>query len=277
MMRTHFLQTYLFLFLHSITSTHASLDVDGYVIDDSCPFSDANAIDPKGLVVARALGEIGAYIHVNILADVETGTSSERGFSAFFKTNANKDQVAKIFRSMTRGDVFTHRCLPGQTLRPTIHCVDADAVDSPDAKRCADKFLDRRITVDTGAFILDETPNVLHLCPMFFELPPRPHSGTCPTVRHNHMTHTTLADNQLAYLVHEIAHFYGATPYEYQLESCDLLMNENVDVNATEVYDVQGCAELDQDKQVVNAQNYALYFSGKSPIQKGKLLLRWSL
>ena len=75
------------------------------------------------------------------------------------------------------------------------------------------------------------------------------------------MAKSGLAATQLGLLVHELAHVYGAMPWE-DVE-CGVLMEEGSVLENTELYEAQECAELGAEVQVKHAQNYALFASGE--------------
>ena len=75
------------------------------------------------------------------------------------------------------------------------------------------------------------------------------------------MARCGLAATQLGLLVHELAHVYGAMPFE-DVE-CGVLMEEGSVLENTEVYEAQECAELGAEVQVKHAQNYAFFASGE--------------
>ena len=230
---------------------HASLHVNGYLIDDSCAIDGPN---PRAFELSRTLSEMQADLMINVIPDAQLGTASERGFTAFFKTDDNKDRVIKAFDQVYDGEVFSNKCFVASP-QVTFHCVDPDAPDSVDARRC------NRVGGPVAYF--DATAsNILKLCPRFFTLPVRPEIRFCPSVRRNEMTNTELASTQISFLIRELVQMYNQVPAPNR--PCTDIMDPEFLVDNHEDDEVQQVAEFPAEQQVKNSYNYVLYASCKS-------------
>ena len=227
-----------------------------YVIDDSCSFVDGQ--NSKGWILANAISMMRYNIQHKILVDVQQGMASSHGYTAFFKTNDNKDTVTAMYTKILEGAGFMHRCAIAPYENITFTCPEVTEYNPNGPDGCG-------LKTHISAVYRSELPYLVELCPVFFYLPKTADPRRCPSVRKNKMTETALSFTQVGTLVHEWAHIYGADPAPDL--PCTVTTDENAVVNASDVLDVyraQACAELPANRQILNAQNYALYYSGKS-------------
>ena len=245
------------LVISALFATTLGLSLNGnYYIDDSC--SIVGGQSSNALVLADAISTMQYNIEHKVLVDLQQGVASQHGFTAFFKTNDNKDAVTSLYQKIALGDGFMDRCtiVPYENITFTCPEVTEYSADGPDG--CA-----RNIRI--SAFYRTELPYLVNICPTFYRLPKTADPRRCPSVRKNKMTETGLSFTQVGTLVHELGHIYGADPAPDL--PCSVTTDENAIVNASdvlEVYRAQACAELPANRQILNAQNFALYYSGRS-------------
>lgn len=178
-----------------------------------------------------------------VIADAALGTNSQHGFSALFKKNDSIDFVQGIFKAMAAGKpvpIHTEGRTTNPLLNlgwPTIVCVDPE--EQPNiARGCATELVPAG---NDGQYVM--------LCPLFWEIEKEAASWDCPRVRRNTLTPNddTLAVNQQAALVHELAHMYGVT-----------LPNKD-----DESYRIGDAVDLDEENSLQNAANFAYFYAGK--------------
>ena len=224
--------------------------VGGYILDDSCSF--VGGLNSQATILEGAILTMRFSIRSKVLIDVKKGTASEHGYTAFFKTDDNKEKVTSVYRKLLAGGGFQDRCEITPSENITFSCPEVSAYD-PNAFSCAR-------TPHMKAFVRSDRSWNVQICPSWFSLPKIATAALCPAVVENKMTETQLGITQVGVLIHEISHLYGADAF--LTESCTDLMNLSSFSDANETYNAQACAELPADQQVLNANNYALYAGG---------------
>ena len=225
-------------------------DAGNYAIDDSCnTYIDNHS---KLSVLTAAITLMQLRIENKALPDAQQGVASKHGYAAFFKTDENKAKVVEMYRKIAAGGSFQTKCFVAPFSRIIFRCAEI----SNAMPGCPE---DGRFF----AFSTSLEPNVIDICPNFFRYRRSVSRTDCPSVRRNKMTQTHLGYTQISILVHELAHLYGAD--EMMEYSCNVRMDERTVIFSNETYGLQASAELAADKQVINAQNYAIYADGKLP------------
>ena len=217
-------------------------------------YCDADdGISSQAAYLQALLPTVWSYIQ-ELLQDIILGTTSPHGYAAFFKTDANLDDIREVFQDIADGPDVLSRGAPGTVARwsaPTILCVNAGdsetyllqascRVNQPGSRKVAG------VTRFSG---------IVHLCPQFFDIPRMPRRGACPRVDattnrfEENNVGLGLAKTQYAVLVHELTHIY--------------LTARGVQVQQ-EVYDIQGAVDLNASASFENAQNFAYYAAGES-------------
>ena len=188
-----------------------------------------------------------------VIADASLGTNSQHGYATFFQTNDNIQHVQGIFRNIANGPPIGLPKSPGRATNPLLNFGWPTIVCIEDGNPSVAGIMDGcKIGINAG--IQD---NFVALCPVFWDLQPSAASGLggdCPRVRRNTLTPNddTLAVNQEGVLVHELAHIYGV--------KSDLKWQDG----DFETYNIGDVADLGEADALVNAANYAYYYSGKS-------------
>ena len=104
-----------------LSNVHSITDFGGYKIADTC---DKFYWEDQGRVfntVIRVLETLQTVIRTIVLPDIDAPTS-KHGYTALFKTLANKPIVKSMLTRMADGATFIDRCLVAPTPR-TIDCV----------------------------------------------------------------------------------------------------------------------------------------------------------
>ncbi|KAI4176944.1 MAG: hypothetical protein LQ343_000801 [Gyalolechia ehrenbergii] len=179
-----------------------------------------------------------------VLSDLELGTASRHGFSTFFKSNINRPIARHVYRAIANGTD-----LP--TGKPIIECTSPDMGYSEELYRVFLWLCSPRppsFKRNQAAAIVDQ--GTVILCPAFWDFVDFPGIDDCVSVggrrgRKRFLdSGGTLVDTKYSVLLHELMHLYN--PFD--------------GANKTdEVYDIQGCADLDKIKSVANAENWAYY------------------
>ena len=252
--------------LAQVSIVQSEFHIGGYTVGDSCRLLNSPYSQAENLMTA--INDVLFTIANEILPDVALGTQSRHGFTAFFKLDAHKEQVAAMFKRIYDGAPVLHRC----TVAPsglTIECVGPpEEDDSTQARICAEW--------DTPAFFVSDEPSTLFVCPVTANGFKRfPGSTDCPRVRNNVMSPrkpSTLGLSLFGILLHEFMHFYDTSDAFAETPCNEIMVEAPVNVSessinydiAPEVYGIQQCATLPADQQLLNAANYGLYASGKS-------------
>jgi len=190
-----------------------------------------------------------------VIADAALGISSPYGFSALFKSNDNIANVTRLFQNIANGAPVYVSPGTGRSIdfkipkSPTFVCVNAGksaALDSWLNTWCEPS---RRIDA-----IYNLNSEYIFLCPSFWNLEQEePDSTDCPRLRRNALTPNdgTLTLNQQSVLVHELAHMYGASGFHVPRDG------------KKEVYLPMEAVNLNAADSLLNAENFALYYTCK--------------
>ena len=189
-----------------------------------------------------------------LLQDISRGIASQHGYAAFFKTNDNLEFVRQIYQEIVDGPDTLTSAGPGSQIRttpPTIICANPNEPDTVLLQESCNG------PVGHGGVLAGVPMNsgIVFVCPHFFHLPRVPRRAACPRVNlaNNEFEAgddgSELGRNQLAILVHEIAHIY---------------LQEKGLGGQKEVYGISGAVALNATASYKNAMNYAFYVAGKS-------------
>ena len=185
-----------------------------------------------------------------VITDVQLGTSSTHGFTAFFKTNDNKAAVQARFQKLIDGPPIvltpqraqlTHR----PTAPPTFICANQGDTYS---EKIYNQLCEPNMHIPAG-----QRPDteVMVLCPLFWRMRQdgwiEPLSGFCPRLINNALLPNSgaLTFNLMSVIVHELIHVYGAQQPP----------------GGRETYTIQNAVELNATESMKNAANFAFYFA----------------
>lgn len=177
-----------------------------------------------------------------VIKDAQLGTSSKRGFAAFFKTQDSVAQVAHVFSQIEASTDLTVVSASGKKAPPTFICAN----DVPETKD-----LHSQCTTDHPDTPLVQQPSSANItiCPSFWqEKKAVEGQADCPRLKDSKLSPNSalLASNQEALIVRELAQLY-------------LGMTEA----ANEVHNIQDAVNLNEQASLANADSYALYYAGK--------------
>ena len=187
-----------------------------------------------------------------LIVDSNLGILSPHGFETLFHSNDNIAYVQSIFQAIANGSPVPLSTTEGRATNPllnlgypTIVCIQ------PGDPQTAIPYADCEAS---KGFLAGKADNFVALCPAFWEYPTEATVDKCPRVRQNTLTPNTdaLVMNQEAVLVHELAHVYGVIPKASWQEG------------VFEQYLVRDVSNLDEESALLNAPNYAYYYSGNS-------------
>ncbi|KAL8940802.1 MAG: hypothetical protein Q9216_002628 [Gyalolechia sp. 2 TL-2023] len=181
-----------------------------------------------------------------VLSDLEFGTASQHGFSTFFKSNTNRPIVRHVFRAIANGTDLPTGKLVIECASPELGYTEEQLqtfsyLCSP--RPPSFKRIQATALVGLGTVVL---------CPAFWAFANFPEIDDCVAVAGRRGRKKflgaggTLSDTKFSVLLHEMLHLYNP------LEGAE-------GAGVGEVYDIQGCADLDKDKSVANAENWAYY------------------
>lgn len=243
------------LFSHRV---HSIIEVGGYHIADSCTHYTVNG-QTMATSVYFAIQRLQDLIRTKVIHDIDAKPTTN-GYKAFFKTESNKPIVKDLLTRVANGDTFLDRCLVAPT-SITIDCVAPYVLEGQ-----ADRYFDLCNHGSGGmvAFFMSDFPNIMRMCPQYFALPPRAKLRDCPSVRRNKMAKAPdLILHQIGVLIHELAHKYGASGEDEESAfACKEITEPDEEVMiAEETFAIQDCVQLEAQKQIKNAQNYAYYVS----------------
>ncbi|MCJ1302022.1 hypothetical protein MMC08_004823 [Hypocenomyce scalaris] len=237
----------LFLFNSALSTTHAFNEAtSGNYVILKCGAGQANS----HASYLQTLLPLMASSLQNAITDVQLGTASMHGYTAFFKTNDNKKAVQSVFQNIADGTSITldnnSALVSGRlTARPTVVCATQDdAATSALINSCNAEPKMAASMLPASEFIV--------ICPFFWTLPVFPPPNACPTVVNNELTpdNTNLVYSQYAALVHELTHLYNpAEPASGTGEG--------------ETYRVQQAVNLNAAQSLANANNFAFYAAGE--------------
>ena len=167
-----------------------------------------------------------------VIADVQLGTASKHGYSAFFKDDSSKVEVLRVYRQIAAGANFV---LANKIRRPTFICAN------PETPLLYQYCLGRP---DTALMSWMQT-ELMPICPHFWSIQQRAFRPDCPLVVRNVLTPNDmrLLGNQEALLVGNLVHLYHRVGPEF----------------ITAIADV---SDLNASESLLNPPNYALYYAG---------------
>ena len=222
---------------------------------DYCIANIAGPINPQ-VEYLRVFLPIFRSLLFNLLQDLDRGTYSQHGYTAFFKTDDSVQAVRQIFDNIIDGskiltgpwDRFTKNYTsPPEWKPPLIACVNPG---EPDTILAQERCEEHSNTTSSVVASVMKNSGIILICPVFFKLPRLARRPGCPVVdpATNKFVNNGLdfAFTQYAVLVHEMVHVYntGASLEE-------------------EIYNIQEAVDLDPKSSLENAQNFALYAAGK--------------
>ena len=171
----------------------------------------------------------------NVITDLQLGTASTHGYSAFFKNDSSKAEVLQVYQRMAAG---ANVALGNVIRRPTLLCTTNFGETDPLYQYCVG-----------GDSALLNWPNteLMPVCPSFWSIPTKANFSDCPLVSVNKLAASNhqLFENQEALLVGNLVHFYHAVSSNY----------------TTNIADV---SELSASDSLLNPTIYALYYAGGS-------------
>ena len=191
--------------------------------------------------IQQSVEEALYYVETTVLEDVakvRSETQHRDAFLTYFKGTTLRTKVAKVFSDM----VDVQRSNNIETNEYRIYCLQPGNL--PPERAFA--YLEICVADEQNIAAFEETEESknIFICPSFWRLPLFPRVDTdCPLLRNNKMGNTpNLCANQMSAIIHELAHAHG------------VLEQEEI-----EYYYDQDAADLHPDKQLENAQNFALY------------------
>ena len=179
-----------------------------------------------------------------VIADLQLGTASTHGYSAFFKNDSSKAEVMLVYQKMAAGTSV--RLRPGRDSdpislrRPTFVCAN----DLPETHLLY-QYCMRAPNTPLMSWMQTE---LIPLCPLFWTIKRQARLSDCPLVVANTLTPNDdrLLHNQAALLVGSLVHLY----HNYYNSDSMLVA-------------VTDASELSASESLLNAPSYALYYAGK--------------
>ena len=188
---------------------------------------------------------------LGVIQDIQA-YSSQHGYEAFFKTDANRAAVTDVFQKMVDGAevrVSADRAmrLGSLTAPPTLVCMEPG--DSFTAHLVAKCEAGDHGKLFSPLMTWGET-EIIMICPSFWRLPAVLKETACPRVVDNRMVPNdeALIRSMYGSIVRMLAHVYVPESVRH---------DETVDV-------LQDVIELNETASLVNANSYALYASCES-------------
>ncbi|KAG8532959.1 uncharacterized protein KY384_001740 [Bacidia gigantensis] len=179
----------------------------------------------------------------SVIAEASKGTTSEYGFSPLFKTNDNSPAVQTLFQRIANSNTLSVGVI---TYPITFVCVNLN--DEYTINKL--KYWQAHPDVPAAG---DSSTNDIFLFPLFWELERNP--SRCPKLSGGKATPNDgrLVDALYGVVVHELADKYLHFMESRQQAS-----------ESPEFYKIQECVDLPAEKQVANAQNFAMFACGES-------------
>lgn len=211
-----------------------------------CNYGEPNS---EASYLQSLLRQINIHLR-DVIADAELGTASNKGYSAFFKSNENVHEVMRVYKAMAaEEDVIVpslwNASTPGtKPARPTFVCVDDTPDDGGMYRQCVNE--DSHVPM----VAMSETGTIA-LCPLFWDEDRVPLPRTdCPRLSGNTVSPNirALSQNQEAMIVYKLAELYGK-------------VNKAPDV----AMKIQDAVDLDAEDSIANPYNFALYYAGQYP------------
>ncbi|KAF6237495.1 hypothetical protein HO173_004385 [Letharia columbiana] len=214
----------------------------------------AGQTDSKAAKLQALLPLIWQNLQVAI-QDVKKGTTSQHGYTAFFKTDTNQAAVTDLFHKISAGDpvpVSADRAtrLGSPTASPTFACMEeGDAFTAHLYAEC----LARNTGTISATLMTWGATEIVFICPSFWALPAGLTRASCPRVVRNRASpdDEALIRSMYGSVVHMLAHVYVPESLDYG--------NSVVQ----EVDGVQAAIELNATESLVTASNYAFYAAGE--------------
>lgn len=224
-----------------------------YKIDESCE-QHFLGNTTYGALLEKDIGDMRSNLRDKLRLDLTDNLRTSPAFRAFFKSPKSGDYVKNTFQTIHLGPriavgqnpptAITMVCLPNN--KTENQAIQQVCIDQPD------------ITL----FYVEGSPELWICERAFLEwIPAAPTHTSCPMLGEDgkmNLREDGLAGpegmlplhaNRQTIIVHELAHFYSEFDFPVSDDG--------------EVYDTQACAELPDVDQLMNAQNYALYYAGK--------------
>ena len=172
----------------------------------------------------------------NVITDLQLGTASRHGYSAFFKDDSSKAEVAQVYERIGAGANVT---VGHEMRRPTFVCANNGRRTDLLFQHC----------IEGNSAVLNwGNSEIVPLCPIFWSIQPKPTSSDCPLVSGNNRpppSDQSLLQNQEALLVGNLVHFYHSVSSRYTTKIADVV------------------AGLNASGSLLNPATYALYYAGK--------------
>lgn len=209
-----------------------------------CNYGEANS---EASYLQGLLRQINLHLE-DVIADAQLGTGSNKGYSAFFKTNENVHEVLRVYKQMAvQEDILVPSILNASTLepkpaRPTFVCVNDNPDDGSTYRQCVNEGSQFPIVA------MPETETIA-LCPLFWHETRVPLARTdCPRLGGNTVSPNIreLYQNQEAMIVFKLAELYG-----------------KVDKTSNVATKIQDAVDLDAKDSIESPYNFALYYAGQ--------------
>ena len=181
-----------------------------------------------------------------VIADLQLGTASTHGYSAFFKNDSSKAEVLLVYQNMAAGASVAlgrgRNIDPISLKHPTFIC--ANNVPETD-------FLYQYCTSTPNTPLMNwMRTELIPLCPLFWTIKKQPRLLDCPLVVANTLTPNDdrLLLNQEALLVASLVHLY----HDFFAEDM--------------VVTITDASELSASESLMNPATYGLYYAGECSI-----------
>ncbi|KAL8728162.1 MAG: hypothetical protein Q9181_005436 [Wetmoreana brouardii] len=240
------MRVYIFVILPIWAGVHFSLAQDPKVDDITnngnylIARCGKNDIGGKAEQLISLLREIGEDLPT-IIAEANTGTSSEYGFKSLFTSNDAVPAVTANYGKLSESESVL---VAGRSQQVTFVCIE------PDDPVTAITYNHMLATEPRAAAFSDFGTERIYLAPLFFAgLMRNPEPYRCPVFRRSRMAINSddiLGTTQYGIIIHELMDKY-------------LHLNDLVHA---EKYDIRECIKLPPDQQLQNAENYNFYASG---------------
>ena len=225
-----------------------------YIIDESC-YQLTRGDTTYGALLEQDLRDLRSNLKDKVRLDLADNVHGSSAFRAFFKLHESAEFVRRTFERIHLGPKLVwdeyHEPSPIE-----IVCLPSkNPEDEPYRQACLDSPL--------SAMLYNMVyPPKIWTCPRAFVdwVPAAPQHASCPVLdKSGRMKFPRdglagpegilpLSANRQTTLLHELAHFYN----EF-----------GINIPYDEIYDAQACAELPEGRQLMNMNNYALYYAGK--------------
>lgn len=184
------------LLLAATTVTFAAADIDDTVSSGNLLIHLCNSDEPNSNAsyLQQLLPEISSNVQA-VIADARLGTTSKRGYGAFFKTDDNIEEVVKVFQRVATGT---------NSSRPTFVCIN-------DIPETASVYRNCVYDHPNTPLVRWEESDHIALCPSFWNEKKVPvPKNDCPRLRGKLLTpnNMALSLNQQAMIVHELVHMH---------------------------------------------------------------------